>query len=98
MDDMQKTMKHLQRTTEKLGNLSFDHKNPFQMLGEMQHIFDDEFWEQVERLNRYTERRKRNTNDQAGISRAIWARESIFLKRGPRWSCAAICRVWIKTA
>lgn len=50
MDYFDETMKHIQKATETLGQTNFNHTNPWQSLHHMQHIFDQNFWQNVHQL------------------------------------------------
>lgn len=50
MDYFDETLKNIQKATERLGHSNFSHTNPWQSLQHMQHIFDQNFWQNVHQL------------------------------------------------
>lgn len=50
MDYFDETMKQIQKATERIGHANFNHTNPWQSLHHMQHIFNQNFWQNVHQL------------------------------------------------
>ncbi|MET3288174.1 UNVERIFIED_CONTAM: HSP20 family protein [Brevibacillus sp. OAP136] len=71
MKHLRETMKHFQKTAERLSKLGFNSEQPWKTLSQMNELLDGEFWENMATLGKYADQTWGEPEEQQETEQAV---------------------------